>query len=69
MAVTATHRPNGAVEREKSDKAESCWLRLVSFPIIYALLVTAVLFFFTASEAKMIKKGKEKNNPSSTVLI
>lgn len=45
MAVTATHRPNGAVEREKSDKAESCWLRLVSFPIIYALLVTAVLFF------------------------
>lgn len=70
MAVTATHRPNGAVEREKSDKAESCWLRLVSFPVIYALLVTAVLFFFfTASEAKMIKKGKEKNNPSSTVLI
>lgn len=70
MAVTATHRPNGAVEREKSDKAESCWLRLVSFPIIYALLVTAVLFFFLLHlKLRWLKKEKKKTTHHQLCLF
>lgn len=41
--VTTIHRTNGALDRKKGNEAESCWLSLLSVPVIYAPMVPASL--------------------------
>lgn len=43
VCVTAAHRTNGAVDRKKGNEAESCWLGLISVPVIYVPIVPASL--------------------------